>query len=106
MTSRLIRRRLHALVAHRDAVGDGDRGELDRDGAALAHALLRERGELVQVVVARRDLVPARGDADLRLAEVLLGEADGAEHGAGRRALGPLGDLPAPGAVPSGLIGE
>ena len=67
--------------------------------AALAHALLRERGELAEVVVAGRDLVPARGHADLRLAEVLLGEPDRAEHRAGGRAFGALGDLPAPGAT-------
>ena len=40
-----------------------------------------------------------RGHPDLRLAEVLLGEPDGAEHRAGGGAFGPLGDLPAPGAV-------
>ena len=92
-------RRLHALVAHRDAVGDRDRRELDRDGAALPHAFLRERGELVQVVVAGRDLVPRRRHRDLRLAEILFGEPHRSQHGPGRSALGSFGDLPAAGAV-------
>ena len=62
---------------------------------ALTHALLRERGELVEVVVAGRDLVPARRDAHLRLAEVVLAKPDRAQHRAGRSALGSLRDLPA-----------
>ena len=68
--------------------------------AALAHALLREGRELVEVVVAGGDLVPAGRDADLRLAEVVLAEADRAEHRARGRAAGALGDLPAPGPSP------
>ena len=92
-------RRLHALVAHRDPVGDGDRAELERDRASLADAFLRERGELAQVVVARRHLVPRRGNGDLRLAEVVLGEADGAEHRASGRAMRSLRDFPAAGAI-------
>ena len=92
-------RRLHALVAHRDPVGDRDRAELERDRPSLADAFLRERGELAEVVVARGHLVPRRGNGDLRLAEVVLGEADGAEHRASGCAMGSLGDLPAAGAI-------
>jgi hypothetical protein len=95
-------RRLHALVSHRDAVGDRDRRELDRHRVALPDALLREGGELVEVVVARRDLVPARGHGHLRLAEVVLGESDRAQHRARRRALGPVGDFPTAGTVALG----
>ena len=87
--------RLHALVTHRDAVGDRDGREFDRNGSALTDALLGERGQLVQVVVAGRDLVPGRSHRYLGLAEVLLAEPDGAQHGSGRGALGPLGDFPA-----------
>src|SRR6185503_8601631 len=83
----------------RDAVGDRDRGELDRDGAALPNALFRERRKLVQVVVARRHLVPGRRHGDLRLAEVLLREPHSTQHGTGRRSLGTFGDLPAARAV-------
>ena len=78
-----------------DPVGDRDRAELERHRSALPDALLREGSELAEVVVARGHLVPGRGDSDLRLAEVVLGEADSAEHRAGGRAVGTLGDLPA-----------
>jgi hypothetical protein len=40
-------------------------------------------GELVDVHVARGEVASSGGDADLRLLEILIGEADGAEHGAG-----------------------
>ena len=88
---------LHPLVAHRDAVGDRDRRELERDAPALADAFLRERRELVEVVVARRHLVPRRGHRDLWLIEVVLTETDRAQVRAGGCARGSLGDLPAAG---------
>ena len=43
--------------------------------------------------VARRDLVPRRGHADLGLVPVVVGHADGPQHGPGRGAGGPVGDL-------------
>jgi hypothetical protein len=89
-------RRLHTLVAHRDAVGDRDRRELEGDGAALADALLRERSQLVEVVIAGGHLVPGGRDPDLRLAEVLLGEADRPKIRSSRSPVRPLGHLPAP----------
>ena len=70
----------HAGRAHRDAVGDRDRVELDRRAARGADALLHVHGELALVEVARHRLDPRRRDADQRLREVLVGEADGLEH--------------------------
>jgi hypothetical protein len=86
-------------VAHRDPVGDGDRAELEGNRAPLADAFLREGGELAQVVVAWSHFVPRRGNGDLGLREVVLGEADRAEHRASGRAMGSFGDLPAAGAI-------
>ena len=51
-------RGLHALVAHCDAVGDGDSRELARRAARRLHAFLGQAGEAVEVHVARAGLVP------------------------------------------------
>ena len=67
-------------MAHRDAVGDRDRAELQRVAAGRVHAVLHGLGQPVQREVAGRDLVPARRDPDLRLGEVLVAHADGPEH--------------------------
>ena len=77
----------HALVAHRDAVGDRDRAELQRVAAGRVHPLLGPLGQPVEGEVAGGDLVPRRGDPDLRLVPVVVAHADGAQHGArgGRR---------------------
>src|SRR5205085_9563962 len=58
----------HPLRPHGDPVGDGDGGELDGEAAGGAHALLGRLGQTIERQVAGRDLVPRRGDADLRLA--------------------------------------
>ena len=75
----------HALVAHADAVADGDGAELHREAAGGAHAVLGVLGQLAQRHVARRHLVPRRGDGDLRLDPVVVGHADGAQHRPRRR---------------------
>ena len=51
----------HPLVAHGDAVGDGDGDELEGEAAGVAHALLGPLGQPVERQVAGGDLVPARG---------------------------------------------
>src|SRR5690606_570514 len=86
-------RPVHPDVAHRDAVGDRDRAELHREPAAAVHALLGRGGEPLQRQVARGDLVPAGGDADLGLREVLVAHPDRTQHPAGGRALQPPRDL-------------
>ena len=65
-------RRLHALVAHGDAVGDGDRGELARRAAGLGHAALDRLRLPAQRDVAGRRLVPGRHHADERPGDVVL----------------------------------
>src|SRR5262249_41835064 len=87
-------RGLHALGAHGDPVGDGDRVELDRRAAVGPHALGDLLGELAVVRVARRELDPAVGDPDQRAREVLVGEPDGAEVRARGRPIGPIQQHP------------
>src|SRR5207249_1229393 len=76
-------RRLHALGAHGDAVGDRDRVHLDRRAAGLADPLLHPLGLLAVVEVAGHDLDPRVRDADERLLEVVVAVADRAHHRAG-----------------------
>ncbi len=88
-------RGLHALMAHGDAVGDGDGAELARRAAGGGHALLHGLGLAHQRDVARRGLVPAGGDADEGLMDLLGGQTHGIVIGAMGRAGGTLGDVPA-----------
>jgi hypothetical protein len=76
ITSREISEPFMPLGAHGDAVADGDRVELHRRAARGADALLDLHGELPQVEVAGHGLDPGVGDADDRLAQVVVGEAD------------------------------
>ena len=62
---------LHALGAHRDAVGDGDGAEDDGFAAGRGHARPTRAPQPVDVHVARRHLAPGGADADLRFREVL-----------------------------------
>src|SRR5207253_4962693 len=52
-----------------------------RHAAGGADALVSLAGEPVEVGVARRDVAEQRGDADHGAGEVVVEEADGAEHG-------------------------
>ena len=88
-------RRLHALVAHGDAVGHGDGAELARRAAGGVDALLGGLRLAHQGDVAGRGLVPARHHADERPMDLLLGETHGVVVGAVRRARGALGDVAA-----------
>ena len=90
MTSRLMSEVAHALGAHRDAVGDRDRVELERLWRPPRGCLRARDRELAQVIVAGTDLGPGVGDADERAAQVRIGEADGLQHGARAGAGRPL----------------
>ena len=91
----------HALRPHRDAVGDRDRVELHRRPARLADPALGVLGELALVQIARHRLDPGGGDADQRLREVVVGEADRLQHRPGSCPVRSVGDR---GAVPFGGI--
>jgi hypothetical protein len=86
----------HPFAAHRDAVGDRDGVELERRGAGRAQARLDVRRQLAEVVVAGTDLDPGIRDADERTRQIVIGEAGGTEHRAGRGPARPVGQRGAP----------
>ena len=88
-------RGLHALGAHRDAVGDRDGVELHRGAAGGADALLDLLGQAAQVEVAGHRLGPGVGDADDRPLQGLVVEADALQVGARLRPVRAVEDDPA-----------
>jgi hypothetical protein len=88
-------RGLHALVAHGDAVGHRDGGELAGRSAGTVDAELHRLRLAIERNVAGRGLVPAGCDADDRLVDLRLGEAHGIEIRAMRRPLRSDGRVPA-----------
>ena len=86
-------RGLHALGAHGDAVADGDGAELEGDALSGANPLLGGLGEAAQMDVAGGDVAGQVGDGDEGLFHVLVGDAHGHQHGAGRCSLQVVGDL-------------
>ena len=80
-------------MAHGDAIGNRDRIEDQRHSAGSIRTVLRMHGQLVEMVVTRRDLVPRRRDRNLRLGKVLILQANGAQHGAGGGATESVGDI-------------
>jgi hypothetical protein len=83
-------RRAHALAAHRDAVGDGDRVELERRAAGRAYAFLDVTGQFTQVEIAGADLDPGVRDPDDRFLKVVVLEPRGAQHRARRSPAGAI----------------
>ncbi len=83
-------RRLHALVAHGDAVGDRDGAELARRASGGGDALLHRLRLAHERDVAGRGLVPAGGDADEGLMDLLARQTHRVIVGAMGRALGTL----------------
>jgi hypothetical protein len=71
----------HAVVAHGDAVVDGDGVELLGDAAGLAISG-DQLSQVLEVDVAGHELGEAVGDGHDRLAEVVVGHAGGAPQGA------------------------
>ena len=82
-------------MPHGDAVGDGDGGEFARGAARFFDAHFHGLRLTVQRDVAGRGLVPAGGDADPRLVDVLFGQTHGVEVAAMGRAGRALGDVAA-----------
>ena len=69
-------------VAHGDAVVHADGVELERHAARLAHGLLDQLAEFLQVGVAGDDIDVGVDDGDEGLAHVGIGDADRFEQGA------------------------
>src|SRR5699024_1331569 len=65
----------HAVVAHGDAVVDGDGVELARDAAGGRDGLRDDVADVLEVHVARHELGVRVRDGDDRLAEVAVGHA-------------------------------
>ena len=76
----------HSLRAHCDAVGNGNGVELQRRATGFADASFHVFSEFAQVIVAWPDFNPGVRDADQRLLEVGIVEADRLEHRARGRA--------------------
>jgi hypothetical protein len=85
-------RRLHALVAHADAVGDRDRGKPARRAIRGGHAFGHRFRLTIERRVARRRFVPRRGHAHPRLIDFLVAQSHRAEKRALRRTLWAIGD--------------
>ena len=73
----------HPGVAHRDAVVDGDRVELDAPAPRRVDDFLPALADVVEMDVAGHELGETVGDRDDRLAEIGIGHAGGAPEGAG-----------------------
>ena len=99
-------REVHALVAHRDAVGDRDRAELQGVALCRVHAVLHGLGQPVEREVAGRDLVPAGRDADLGLLPVLVAHAYGTQHPSRRGPLETVGHVAGAGLEVRGAVGS
>jgi hypothetical protein len=88
-------RGLHTFVTHGDAVGHGDGAELARGSMRRCHALLHGLRLAHERDVAGRGLVPAGGDADEGLVNLVARQTHRVVVGAMRRACGPLGHVAA-----------
>ena len=94
MISRLGRGVLHAPVAHGDAVADADGVKLEGDPPRHPDPGLDRLGDLVEVDVARYELVPGVDDRDEGAVHLLVYEAGALEEGPVGRPLRPdLGDI-------------
>ena len=83
--------RSHAFRAHGDAIGNGDRVELQRSSTGGTNAFLHMLREFTEVIVAGTDFDPGIGHADERSREVIILEAGGAKHGACTHAVRAVG---------------
>ncbi len=88
-------RGLHALVPHSDAIGDSDGAKFPRGSAAGRHALLDCLRLPHQRNVARSSLVPAGGNPNEGLMDLLASEPHGVIIGTMGCPFGTLGHVPA-----------
>ena len=79
-------RRLHAFMPHTDAVAHRNRDKFAWRAAHLTDALLRFLRQKMQRHVARRGFVPGTGNADQRLAQILVAQSHRTHERTMRRA--------------------
>jgi hypothetical protein len=82
----------HPFAAHRDAVRDSDRVELDRRAAGRSDAALDIDGKLALVEIARHRLDPRCRDTDERAGKVVIVEAGSFQHRACSGAVDTVGE--------------
>ena len=66
---------MHALVIHRDAVAHTNGIDLQRCAARHAHARLNSVGNLLEMNMARNNLVLGGNDSNQRTAHLFVGKA-------------------------------
>ena len=76
---------LHADVPHGEAVADRDRGKHYRNASSEGYALLHRVHDLVEVRVARNDVVLRAHDADERTADFVVAQTERLQEGPLRR---------------------
>jgi hypothetical protein len=82
----------HAVGAHRQPVTHADRVEAQPYQTSTLNTGLDLGGQAIEVHVARVALVPHAADADLRLLQIHVGQADAVEHRLRRALAARLGD--------------
>ena len=88
-------RGFHPLMAHGNAIGDGDGVEATRQTTRLIHATTRDIGLMVERGVTRGGVIPGRDNADKGAGNLLFGQAHRIIIAAVRRALRPYGHMAA-----------
>ena len=76
-----LERVLHTRRTHRDAIADANRVEDQADKAGLDYPFFDLFGQVVQVHVTGVAFPAHAGNAHLRLAHILVGQADAIQHG-------------------------
>ena len=87
--------RLHTLMAHRNAVGDGDRVKPAGHTPALLDTLAGDIRLRIKCCVAWRTIIACRNDAHERTRDFLRGQTHGIIIASVRRALWPYRDMTA-----------
>ena len=81
---------LHSLGPHRDPIADGDGAKRLGHATGMTGGYLSPHGQVVQADIAGRNRAVTVGDADDRLAEILITKANSPQHGSVGRALNSL----------------
>ena len=78
---------LHADVAHGDSITDGDSRNHDRGSSRHGNSHLNGLNDLIQIHMARYNLIIGTDDTDERTLHLFFRHSEGIEQGAVRRLL-------------------